>query len=67
MCGVTLRSGAVLLSHVDVRSVFQIVRHNTLRWFGYVGRKSDDDWVKKCQQLLVDGKALVEGEVGRRE
>jgi len=38
--------------------VFEVVRHNRLRWFGYVGRKCDDGWVKKCQQVVVvDSKA----------
>jgi len=26
-----------------------------MRWLGHV--ESDDDWAKKCQQLMVEGKA----------
>jgi len=45
-----------LPSRLKVRSVFEVAGHNRLRWFGHVERKSDDDWVKKCQQLVVEGK-----------
>jgi hypothetical protein len=27
-----------------------------LRWFGHIERKGDDDWVRKCTELIVDGK-----------
>jgi len=60
MCGVTLRDRVTsdeLLSLMKVNAVFEVVRQNRLRWFGHVYRKSDDNWVKKCQQLLVEGKA----------
>jgi len=36
---------------------FEIVEHNKVRRFGQVERQSGVDWVKKCQQLIVDGKA----------
>ena len=29
---------------------------NRLRWFGHVERKTEDDWVKKCQSVEVEGK-----------
>jgi len=45
-----------LLSRMKVHAVFEVVRHNRLRWFGYVETKSGDDWVKKYQQLVVEGK-----------
>jgi len=28
-----------------------------LRWCEHVERKSNDDWIKKCQQSMVEGKA----------
>jgi len=37
--------------------VLEVVRHNRLHCFGHVERKSDDDWIMKCQQLMVEGKA----------
>jgi len=46
-----------LLSRMKANAVFEVVIQNRLRWFGHVERKSDDDWVKKCQQLVVEGKA----------
>jgi len=42
---------------MKVSSVFEVVRCHRLIWFGYAENKSDDDWVKICQQLLVEGKA----------
>jgi len=36
--------------------VCEVVRRNRLRWFENVERKSDDDWVKKCQQWMTEGK-----------
>jgi len=41
---------------MDVGSVFEVVKHNRLRWFRHVERKSND-WVNKSQQLMVEGKA----------
>ena len=31
------------------------LRRRRLRWFGHVLRKDDEDWVKKCMALEVDG------------
>jgi len=28
-----------------------------VRWFVHVKRKSNGDWVKKCNQLVIEGKA----------
>ena len=33
-----------------------VLRRRRLRWLGHVLRKSDDDWVKKCMDLEVEGK-----------
>jgi len=54
-----------LLSRMNVGSVFKVATHNRLRWFGHVERKSDDDWLQKCQQLVVKDNSYVEGEVGK--
>jgi len=32
-----------------------ILQQNRLRWYGYVLRKEDTDWVKKCMQYRVEG------------
>jgi len=45
MFGVAPRSRVTsdqLLRRMNVRSVFEVVKYNILRWFGYVERKSDD-------------------------
>src|SRR6266446_4178714 len=58
MCGVTLkdkRSCATLLSRLGIDCVEEIVRRGRLRWFGHLERKNDDEWVKKCRNLKVEG------------
>jgi len=55
MCGVTLKdrkSSDELLGRLGVEDV---VRRGRLLWFGHVERKSRDDWVKLCRNLLVEG------------
>jgi len=32
-----------------------VLQQNRLRWYGYVLRKEDDDWVKKCMEYEVQG------------
>ena len=36
-----------------------MVRHGRLRWFGYVERKSGDDWVSACRNVVVAGVRCV--------
>jgi len=58
MCGVTLKdkkSSAALLSRLGIDCVEEIVRRGRLRWFGHLERKNDDEWVKKCRNLKVEG------------
>ena len=60
MCGVTLKdriSSEELLSRVGVKPVDDVVRRGRLRWFGHVERKSEDDWVKRCLEFEIAGKA----------
>ena len=33
-----------------------VIRRGRLRWYGHVMRKQDEDWVKKCISMEVDGK-----------
>jgi hypothetical protein len=59
MCGVTLRdrrSSEELRQRLGIDSVSNVVRRNRLRWFGHVERKDENDWVKACQRLEVDGR-----------
>ena len=52
-----------LYSILDVQGVAEVVRRGRLRWFGYVERKSGDDWVTACRDVVVAGVRCV----GREE
>ena len=59
MSGVSLRdrkSSKELRDGVGVEEITEVCRRSRLRWFGHVERKEDDDWVKKCTVLEVEGK-----------
>ena len=32
-----------------------VLQQNRLRWYGYLLRKEDGDWVKKCMEYEVHG------------
>src|SRR5580658_2503482 len=58
-CGVSLRerqTNIELRSRFGIESIVEVVRRNRLRWFGHVQRRSDDDWVKRCTMLEVEGR-----------
>ena len=42
-------------SLLGVQCVAEVVRHSRLRWFGHVERKSGDDWVSACRNVVVAG------------
>jgi hypothetical protein len=45
-----------LRARAGVEPISDVCRRNRLRWFRYVERKGDDDWVKRCTRLEVVGK-----------
>ena len=58
MCGVSLKDRkrcVDLYSLLGVQSVDEVVRQGRLRWFGHVERKSGDDWVSACRNVVVAG------------
>ena len=58
MCGMSLKDGKrseVLYSLLGVQSVAEVVRRGRLRWFGRVERKSGDNWVSACRNVVVAG------------
>jgi hypothetical protein len=44
-----------IYSLLGVQSVDEVVRRGRLRWFGHVERKSEDDWVSTCRNVVVAG------------
>ena len=58
MCGVSLKDrkrSVDLYSLFEVQSLAEVVRRGRLRWFGHVERKSGDDWVSTCRNVVVAG------------
>ena len=46
----------VLLTKFDLLLVRRIVQRNRLRWFSHVVRMDNDNWMKKCMMLKVNGR-----------
>lgn len=58
MSGVKLRerhTNLELREKMGIDSVTEVLRRRRLRWWGHVLRKDDEEWVKKCMDLEVDG------------
>ena len=58
MCGVRLKdrcTNADLRNRLGICSVSVALRRSRLRWFGHVERKAEEDWVKRCRELVVEG------------
>ena len=58
MCGVKLKDRLPckeLSERLGVDDIALILQQNSLRWYGHVLRKDDDDWVKKCMEYEVEG------------
>ena len=49
-------SSEELRQRLDVECVMDVIRRGRLRWYGHVMRKHDEDWVKKCTSMEVDGR-----------
>ena len=50
------KSSEELRKRLGIESVTAVVRRGRLRWFDHVERKVDDDWVRACQRIDVEGK-----------
>ena len=58
MCGGSLREripSGELRQRMRVEAVKNVVRRNRLRWFGYVERKAEKDWLKRCNVMEIEG------------
>jgi hypothetical protein len=58
MCGVSLKdriTSAELRKRIGVEAISVVMRRSRLRWFGHVERKENEDWVKGCTVLEVEG------------
>ena len=56
MCGVSLKDrkrSVDLYSLLGVQSEAEVVRQGRLKWFGHVKRKSGDDWVSACRNVVA--------------
>ena len=62
MCFISMKdkkTNEVLRRLVGVEPITIVIRSDTLRWYGHVMRKYDEDWVKKCIEFRVEGRRPV--------
>jgi len=58
MCGVQLnerKKSEELRKLLGLEPVSLMIKKSRLRWFGHLERKDDNDWVKRCKTLEVEG------------
>jgi len=58
MCGIKLQDRVLnkgLRERLGLDDIFLVLQQNRLRWYGYVLRKEDNDWVMKCVEYEVEG------------
>jgi len=58
MCGVMLKDrlpSKELRERLGIDDIALVLQQNRLCWYGHLLRKDDDDWVKKCMELRVQG------------
>ena len=53
------RTNEELKRLVGVELIITVIRSSSLRWYVHVMRKGDEDWVKKCMELRVEGRRPV--------
>ena len=62
MCGVYMKDRRIyeeLRRLVGFEPITPVIRSCRLRWYGYMMRKSNEDWVKKCVEFRVEGKRSI--------
>jgi len=63
-CGVTLedmKSSQELWGRLGIEAIADVMKRGRLVWFGHVERKSREDWVKMCRDLVMEGARRGEG------
>ena len=62
MCGVTLLDkipSEELKTRMGLeKDIVEAMRESRLRWYGHVMRKKDEEGVKKCMNMTVEGTSL---------
>ena len=49
-------SSEELRRKLNLEEIGVVLRRRRLRWFGHVERKDENDWVRMCSYLEIDGK-----------
>jgi len=60
MSNATLRDrtpGAELRGRLGIEGIIDVLCTWRVRWFGHVERMDDDNWVKRCMNVTVEGRA----------
>jgi len=59
MSNVTLRDrtpSAELRGSLDIEGISEVLCTGRLRWLGYMERMGVDNWVKRCTNVIIDGR-----------
>jgi len=48
-------SSKELRGRLGLDDIISVLQRKSLRWYGHVLRKEDNDWVKKCMEYEVEG------------
>jgi len=57
MCGIKVQDripNKGLRGRLGLGDIISVLQQNRLQWYGYVLRKEDSDWVKKCMEYEVE-------------
>jgi len=70
MCDVRLQDripSKGLREKLGLEDIISVLQRNRLQWYGYVLRKEDNDWVKKCNmKCRVPVQEIDQGKLGGR-
>ena len=60
MCRVSLKDRRTSEELIElVEPITTVIRSGGLRWYRYMMRKNDEEWMKKCMEIRVEGRIPV--------
>ena len=69
MCGIKVKDrvpSKELRESLGLDDIISVLQQNRLHWYGYLLRKEDNDWVKKCMKWRVPYQEVDQRGLGER-